>query len=172
MGKEKAMRKNRKKTKEDRGFSLVELIIVVAILAILVGLLAPQYVKYVEKSKKTADASNMQEIVNAIETYALDGSHPLTVSKYEMIIGWTNGGTGDGTAFNEIGTAQHDDNLRAELDNTIPNWNKLLTKSKKWGPGGKPSAIKATIEVKPDGNFSITYEPERFAEFMMKNKKQ
>ena len=34
------------KKKDNKGFSLVELIIVVAIMAILVGLLAPQYIKY------------------------------------------------------------------------------------------------------------------------------
>ena len=38
-----------KKT-NNKGFSLVELIIVVAIMAILIGVLAPQYIKYVEKS--------------------------------------------------------------------------------------------------------------------------
>lgn len=163
-----------KTNKKNTGFSLVELIIVVAILAILVGLLAPQYVKYVEKSKKTADASNMQEILNAIETYELDGSHPLTAVKYEMIIGWTKGGTEVGTAFNEYtanGKPVRDNNLRDELDKTIPNWSSILTKSKKWGDNGQPSAITATIVINSDGNFSISYTPQKFAEFMMKNSK-
>ena len=64
--------KDRKK-KDNKGFTLVELVIVVAILAILVGILAPQYTKYVEKSRQSADAANMDEMVKAVEVYAADG---------------------------------------------------------------------------------------------------
>ena len=46
---------------------IVELVIVVAILAILVGILAPQYTKYVEKSRKAADASNLENLVTAFK---------------------------------------------------------------------------------------------------------
>lgn len=51
-----------KKSMNNKGFSLVELIIVIAIMAVLVGLLAPQYLKYVNNSKVSTDISNAQEI--------------------------------------------------------------------------------------------------------------
>lgn len=60
------------KKKNNKGFTLVELVIVIAILAILVGLLAPQYTKYIEKSRKSADASNMDEIIKAIEVHYVE----------------------------------------------------------------------------------------------------
>lgn len=41
----------KQKSLTNKGFSLVELIIVIAIMAVLVGVLAPQYVKYLNKSK-------------------------------------------------------------------------------------------------------------------------
>lgn len=62
------------KKKNNKGFTLVELVIVVAILAILVGLLAPQYTKYIEKSRQSADVNNMEELVKAIEVYSVDRS--------------------------------------------------------------------------------------------------
>ena len=46
----------------DAGFSLVELIIVVAIMAVMIALLAPQYVKYVERSRVTKDERQADEI--------------------------------------------------------------------------------------------------------------
>ena len=70
------------KKKNNKGFTLVELVIVIAILAILVGLLAPQYTKYVEKSRKSADASNMDEMVEAaLKEFAPDYSKVKLKSK-------------------------------------------------------------------------------------------
>lgn len=58
--------------KNNKGFSLVELIIVIAIMAVLVGVLAPTYLQYVEKSKKSNDVSSVDSVVNACEIGAID----------------------------------------------------------------------------------------------------
>lgn len=72
--------------KDNKGFSLVELIIVIAIMAVLVGLLAPQYLKYVENSKVSTDISNAQEVATAINVAFADdngsfksGMHPTVL---------------------------------------------------------------------------------------------
>ena len=59
--------------KNNKGFSLVELIIVIAIMAVLIGLLAPQYLRFVEKSKKSADVSNAQALATAFNVAFADG---------------------------------------------------------------------------------------------------
>ena len=55
------------KKMNNKGFSLVELIIVIAIMAVLVGVLAPQFLKYVEQSRVQKDESAMGEVNNAIK---------------------------------------------------------------------------------------------------------
>lgn len=51
---------------EEKGFSLVELIIVMAIMAILVGVVASQVIPYMEKSRQSKDQQQLSEIATAM----------------------------------------------------------------------------------------------------------
>ncbi len=62
----------KKENMNNKGFSLVELIIVIAIMAILIVVLAPQYLKYVEKSRVSSDQTTIVEYINAMQILAAD----------------------------------------------------------------------------------------------------
>lgn len=146
--------------KNNKGFTLVELVIVIAILAILVGLLAPQYTKYVEKSRKAADASNMDEMVKVIKVYAADPANELEADTYTITIG-TDKPTGSNTTATDIVADKGAENkslakLKEEMGKTIPKWFDTVTKSKKWNDGAK-AAIIAKVTVGEDGGTKTEY---------------
>lgn len=60
------------KKMNNKGFSLIELIIVIAIMAILVAIIAPNLTKYLGKSKKNTDKKNADEIAQQIQTSISD----------------------------------------------------------------------------------------------------
>ena len=84
-----------KKT-NNKGFSLVELIIVVAIMAVLVGVLAPQYLRYLDKAKQGNDKQMCGELRTAIMTTYLDPEFTNSMSASGTSIAscsgsaWTN----------------------------------------------------------------------------------
>lgn len=65
-------RKGEREMKNNKGFSLVELIIVIAIMAILVGVMAPQLIKYIEKSNVSSDTQLCDSVKTAITTAMMD----------------------------------------------------------------------------------------------------
>lgn len=52
---------------DNKGFSLVELIVVVAIMAVLMVVLAPAMLRYVEKTRAQKDDSAASELRNAVD---------------------------------------------------------------------------------------------------------
>ncbi|MDC7286819.1 prepilin-type N-terminal cleavage/methylation domain-containing protein [Blautia schinkii] len=69
----------KRSSRENKGFTLIELVIVVAVLAILVGLLAPSYTKYVKKSKVTKCEVQREEIEKAYQIACIEDSELASI---------------------------------------------------------------------------------------------
>ena len=84
----------KKMRKNNKGFTLVELIIVVAIIAILTVAVAPQYLKYVEKSREASDLNAIEEVISVMNvavadpanTSVSDGKLTLVCSSGEVVL--------------------------------------------------------------------------------------
>ncbi len=72
-----------------KGFSLIELIIVIAIMVALIAVMAPNFVKYVQKSRDTALSTAAEDFYSAVKVeygdpdseYTLPtGSHKITMT--------------------------------------------------------------------------------------------
>jgi len=73
------VRKKIRKIREQRGFTLIELMIVIVILGILAGLVGTQVMKQPDKAKVVAATSDIATFEHALQNYALDvGDYPLT----------------------------------------------------------------------------------------------
>lgn len=134
-----------KKKMNDKGFSLVELIIVIAIMAILIGVLAPQYLKFVERSRKSTDRQNVDEIIRAIEIYVADPEATEAL------------GNASGTATVTLTTTPTAVSSSNASDNTdvaleAAGIKTIGLKSKKWAS----TTITLTFTFDSNGNVSVT----------------
>ena len=152
----------RERKKDNKGFTLVELIIVIAILAILVGLLAPQYMKYVEKSRKSTDVSNLERLVEAVKIASADTDYNIPYGTYTIKMetsGTTISVTGTPSGVtNKITNALKEYagyNFTLDTKNTS-----LKLKSNRWGAdsiSGGSGTISAKIEIGSDSSVTVSY---------------
>ncbi len=90
--------------KNNKGFTLVELIIVVAIIAVLAGVLAPQYLRYVERSRESNDLQVATSIMRAATVAIADPRNEIEAGA-TYIVKWTTHTSTAGTASLEVSGA-------------------------------------------------------------------
>ncbi len=135
------------KKMNNKGFSLVELIIVIAIMAILIVVLAPQYLRYVERSRNSTDLQNATTIVDAIQIYAADpqAATPITHAA-------DDGATITIQAAGTTTAAPTQPGIAAALTNAGIDVTQMHCSSKTaW------TSYTITVHVGTDGNVSFTY---------------
>lgn len=97
-----------KARKNNKGFSIVELIVVVLIIAIIAVALAPQVVKYVGKARTNVEANNAATIKSAVQA---------AVAEYEG----DNGKIADNVSFTvKKDAVASNANVETKLDNFTP----------------------------------------------------
>lgn len=128
------------KKMNNKGFSLVELIIVIAIMAVLMGVLAPQLLKYVEDSRVQTDLSAMAEVENATK---------IALSVEEIYN--AAGDTVTVTIKNGTQPTSDLDELTEELAKTFPEPIELTSKTLKNAEGKVTATFAASA-----GTFKIT----------------
>ena len=131
------------KKMNNKGFSLIELIIVIAIMAVLVAIIAPNLTKYLGKSKTKTDQKNLDEVKQQVQNAISDASTDEVKKKKKTITIKASGSTvtvtnGDGGNFDKI--------LQTVLKGTS-------TKSKE-NPSN--TSIQFTISGSVSGGYEVT----------------
>ena len=117
------------KKMNNKGFSLVELIVVIAIMAVLVGVLAPQFIKYVEKSRESTDIQNADSVRTVVESYYADkdgvsGNVVITINTTNTTSSVSNNSLSDaGVNTNKLKSSKWDgDQIQMTYDTTNGSW--------------------------------------------------
>ena len=124
--------------RNNKGFSLVELIIVIAIMAILVGVMAPQLIKYIEKTNVSSDTQLCDTVKSAVTTAVMDPTVLNDSASATKIASWTAWiSVKDLTGTTEVEKAIQDtlgmtSSTIGSIGNQIKSWNSNTTKEVKF----------------------------------------
>ena len=133
-----------KNKKNNKGFSLVELIVVVAIMAVLVAVLAPTLLRYVEKTRVQKDASAVSEVVQAVKIALADEDINKATSSGDKVV------IVDSEDATELSTGNNT-SLSTELGKTIG--------TVKFSSANADD-VTITIEMDEDGTPTLTVDTE------------
>ena len=143
------------KKMNNKGFSLVELIIVIAIMAVLVGVLAPQFLRYVEQSRVQKDESAMGEVNNAVKiACSVEKVYDELPSSGTVSVTY---GASELTSWSISSYSE----LSSELNKTVPTVSAFASKKYKGADATTTISINATdgtvdVQTHHSANTSLT----------------
>lgn len=81
------MNNKRGRIKNQKGFTLIEILVVVAIIALLAGIIVPKLMGRQEEAQRTKAAADIRNIQTALDLYKLDnGFYPSTEQGLEALV--------------------------------------------------------------------------------------
>lgn len=136
--------KAKNEKKDNKGFSLVELIIVIAIMAILVGVVGTQVLPYIDKSRHAKDVQVLSGLCTDGMTAYSSNAAALTADQYVITIGTAAAGATDAVSVSG-GTAAEQTTLKKAFTdlNNVKTVADLNLESKE---GKKVTAITITCK--------------------------
>ena len=153
-------KKEEQRKKNNRGFSLVELIVVIAIMAVLVAVTAPQFTKYVDKSRQSVDATTVANVVSAAQVGVADVvSYPdITSGTYVITIN-TSGTAVTGAKMDEPGSTAVTA-METAIADACGDLDDIKTTAKAWEDTG------IVINITVDGNVTVEYVTDTFNNYI------
>ena len=154
-------KKEEQRKKNNRGFSLVELIVVIAIMAVLVAVTAPQFTKYVDKSRQSVDAATVASVVSAAQVGVADVVSYPNITSGTYVITINESGTSvapksDETTPDEMAITA----MTNAIEDACGDLNSIKATAKVWKEDG------IVINITVDGNVTVEYVTDTFNSYI------